>query len=198
MCWCLFDYYGQRLFFWNTPRACVWPASPLSSQFNVTQSWNTSKQKIWYCTHKSGVLKDTNLTYQKMFFACFLSNATPLQSLTIKQNPNIILKILRLKNLYKPRSLCLPWYQQYLPSCRYACKWTEELGLWRKRSRYYFFFKVLFCWKAVDQILTDVGMIYDFTHHVCGRAWQTCTWFPSSCLLCLSWCLITGLRDQHK
>lgn len=48
------------------------------------------------------------------------------------------------------------------------------------------------------QLITlTIMSIYDFTHHACERAWQTCTWFPSSCLLCSSWWLITGLRGKH-
>lgn len=34
-------------------------------------------------------------------------------------------------------------------------------------------------------------MLSIITHHACGMACWTCTWSPSSCLWCSSWCLIT-------
>lgn len=38
----------------------------------------------------------------------------------------------------------------------------------------------------------------DGAHHVCGMACWTCTWFPSSCLLCSSWCLFTMKKKIIK
>ncbi len=42
-----------------------------------------------------------------------------------------------------------------------------------------------------------ITLCYKWAHHACGRAWQTYTWSPSSCLWCLSWCLITGCKRHN-
>lgn len=107
----------------------------------------------------------------------------------------------------------LPWCQQCHPSCRCACMSTGELVLWSKCSQLMSYFAqlltmILGCMKPnilhtannkgmhLRWCLTLKATLYICTYHACGTACWTCTWSPSSCLWCSSWCLITERKNK--
>lgn len=106
---------------------------------------------------------------------------------------------------HKPSNIkpCIvPWCQRCRPSCRCACMLTEGQGLWSKPHNV-FIYTNLGIWKKLFLISKCCDMIdpikaTDCAHHVCGMACWTCTWYPSSCLLCSSWCLFTMKEIKIK
>lgn len=99
------------------------------------------------------------------------------------------------------KSCISPWCQRCRPSCRCACTLTGGQGLWSK-PRNIFICTRLGILKPINPYkwcaMTDQIQAIDCAHHVCGMACWTCTWSPSSCLLCWSWCLFTMKEIRIK